>query len=126
VRKLLSSVVAYVVKFIGPLDTHTCLSWWAVSSLVVFCAACLVPESCSMRIREGVGGMSSLLLCFVLRVLFSNLVLDSRMGYTAQNTTRKKTTQQLKKHMRIERTYTFNNISNNRRHQFPRKKKKNT
>jgi hypothetical protein len=30
----------------------------------------------------------------------------------------------LQTHMRIERTYIFNNISNNKRQQFPRQKKK--
>jgi hypothetical protein len=38
----LSSVVAYVVKYIGPLDSHVCLSWLVVFSLLVFCAVCLV------------------------------------------------------------------------------------
>jgi hypothetical protein len=43
-RKLLSSVVAYVVKYIGPQYAHMCLSWWVMFSLVVFCAACLVLD----------------------------------------------------------------------------------
>jgi hypothetical protein len=44
-RKQLSSVVAYVVKYVSPIDALMCLSWWVVFSLVVCCAACLVLES---------------------------------------------------------------------------------
>jgi hypothetical protein len=44
-RKLLSSIVAYVVKHICLLDAHMCFSWWVVFSLVVCCTACLVLES---------------------------------------------------------------------------------
>jgi hypothetical protein len=41
--ELLSSVIAYVVKYtIGPLDVHACLSCRIVFSLVVCRAACLV------------------------------------------------------------------------------------
>jgi hypothetical protein len=32
-----SSVVAYVVKYIDPLNEHMCLSWWVIFTLVVFC-----------------------------------------------------------------------------------------
>jgi hypothetical protein len=42
VRKLLSSAVAYVVKYTCLLDTRVCLCWWVVFSLAVFSAACLV------------------------------------------------------------------------------------
>jgi hypothetical protein len=38
VRKLIPSVVVYVVKDTGPLDVHMCLIWWVLCSLVVFCA----------------------------------------------------------------------------------------
>jgi hypothetical protein len=40
VRKLLSSVLAYVVKYInvGPLDAHVRVTWWVVFSLAVFFA----------------------------------------------------------------------------------------
>jgi hypothetical protein len=44
-RKLLSSVAAYVVKYIGLFDAHMCLSWWVVFSLVLFCTACLLLQS---------------------------------------------------------------------------------
>jgi hypothetical protein len=36
VRKLLFSVVACVVKYIGPLDAHVCSIWWVVFSLAGF------------------------------------------------------------------------------------------
>jgi hypothetical protein len=39
VRKLLFSIVFYVVKYICPLDAHVCLSWRVEFSLFVFCAA---------------------------------------------------------------------------------------
>jgi hypothetical protein len=67
--------IVYVVKYVSPLDAHACLSWWVVLSLVVCCAACLVLECMqvlSMRMRVCVGGLCSLLLCVVPRVLFSN------------------------------------------------------
>jgi hypothetical protein len=46
--KMLPSVVAYVVRYIGPLNAYMCLSWWVVFSLVVFCAAYL--KVLSMRV----------------------------------------------------------------------------
>jgi uncharacterized membrane protein len=61
----------------GHLDAHACLRWWFLLSLVVCCAACLVLECIqvlSMRMRVWVGGLCSLLLCVVLRVLFSNYI----------------------------------------------------
>jgi hypothetical protein len=48
---------------------------WVVPSLVVLCAASLGLECIqvlSMRMRVCVGGLCPLLLCFVLRLLFSN------------------------------------------------------
>jgi hypothetical protein len=42
--KLLFSAFAYVVKYMNRLDAHVYLSWWVIFSIVVFCAACLVPE----------------------------------------------------------------------------------
>jgi hypothetical protein len=42
-KRLLSSVFAYVVKYIGPLDAHMFLNWCFLFSLV-FCAAGLVLE----------------------------------------------------------------------------------
>jgi hypothetical protein len=41
-RKLLSSVVANVIKYMCPLDAHACKRSWVVFSHAVFYAACLV------------------------------------------------------------------------------------
>jgi hypothetical protein len=43
-RKLLSPVVAFVVKYIGPLESYVRLSWWVVFSHVMCFAARLVLE----------------------------------------------------------------------------------
>jgi hypothetical protein len=51
-RKLLFSVVVYVVKYIGSLDAHMYLSWWVVFSLVVCCAACLILRNKEQDLRN--------------------------------------------------------------------------
>jgi hypothetical protein len=64
-----------------------------------------------MRMRVCVGGLCSLLLCVVLRVLFSDEAFETG--------NRKEHNLPTQTHMRTEGGL-YNNISNNRRQQFSR------
>jgi hypothetical protein len=68
--KLLFSIVAYVAKYTGPLDSRTYLSWWVGFSLV-FCAACLVLECFYLCSFFGVFiSFSFTCICMLFNVVF--------------------------------------------------------
>jgi hypothetical protein len=66
---VLSFCVMYCVSY-SRVQALVCLGWWVVFSLVACCTACLVLEC--KRLCVWVSGLCSLLLCVVLRVVFSN------------------------------------------------------
>jgi hypothetical protein len=66
---VLSCCVLYCVSC-SRMQALVCLGWCVVFSIVAYCAACLVLEC--KRLCVCVGGLCSLLLRVVLRVLFSN------------------------------------------------------